>query len=469
MEKRDRRRRLAQDSFHASQREHKDPILFIVRCIYGRKAESYKSYLPRLFDRDTRHSRLSAQRAYTLTNPIAVRSKLMTPPPSKRLRRLASSGRDQGSSRIAVSASDSSTLSNPYGLELDSKEEGGLVGSSFYDHPTIHEFHRILSAAPMTPATFTVNTLPYLIEPGNTYESGFQSSSTAQLDPVPDVFETAASAAICLPILPSQPQEIANHTEEQNRVMSQSVSSVFSTRVSSANVTSLRPLAMSAPSSADGSDVPSFSSQARLDSASGRTSGSGTQSESISIPQGRLRVPDLVVDLARLPPVPLDWQNKCIRITSEEIEPVDVRYESRSQFKATDAYANLGSILKDHAWQSIQKLLHGNDPFIGKVQEFSARFENGQYVEFLSSGYASYLHREFRILLDSYKKYNDNKPKGPKAKPWAHRHPEINTIRGLIKHFLTISQAFELKMSWKLDLAILSVNPWPRLPKSRQG
>jgi hypothetical protein len=469
MEKRDRRRRLAQDSFHASRHERKDPILFIVRRIYGRKAESYKYYLPRLFDRDTRHSRLSAQRAYTLTNPIAVRSKLMTPLPSKRLRRLLSNGSDQGSSHITVSTPASSTLSNPYGLELDSKEEGGLVGSSFYNHPTIYGFDRILSVAPLTPATFTVHTLPYLIETNKTLESGSEGRSKAPCDSVSDVFETAASAATCLPVLPSQPLEIADHPEERNRVMSQSTFSVSSTRFSSANVTSLRPLAILAPSSADGSDVPSFSSQARLGSASGRTSGSGTQSDSVSIPQGGLRVPDLVVDLANLPPMPREWQNKCIRITCKGAEPVDVRYESRSQFKATDAFTNLGAILEDPAWQSIQKLLHGNDPFIGKVQEFSARFENGQYVEFLSSGYASYLHREFRILLDSYKKYNDNKPKGPKAKPWAHRHPEINTIRGLMKHFLTISQAFELKISWRLDLATLSVDPWPRLPKSRQG
>lgn len=180
-------------------------------------------------------------------------------------------------------------------------------------------------------------------------------------------------------------------------------------------------------------------------------------------------MPDLVVDLANLPRLPLEWQNKCIRITCEGIEPVDVRYESRSQFKATDAFTNLGSILKDHAWQSIQKLLHDSDPFYGKVQEFSARFENGHYVRFLSSGYASHLYREFRILLNSYEKYNDEKPKGPKAKPWARRHPEINTMRGLMKHFLTISQAFELKTSWGLDLATLSVNPWPRLPKSKQN
>lgn len=180
-------------------------------------------------------------------------------------------------------------------------------------------------------------------------------------------------------------------------------------------------------------------------------------------------MPDLVVDLANLPPRPREWQNKCIRITREGAEPVDVRYESRSQFKATDAFDKLRSILKDDTWQSIQKLLHGSDPLYGKVQEFSAHFENGQYVQFLSSGYASYLHREFRILLDSHKKYNDDKPKGPKAKPWARRNPEVNTMRGLMKHFLTISQAFELKTSWGLDLAILSVNPWPRLPKSRQG
>lgn len=395
----------------------------------------------------------------------------MTPPPSKRLRRPSSNGRDQGSGCITVSASDSSTLSNPYGLELDSKEEGGLVDPSFYRHPTIYELDRILSAAPMTPATFTVNTLPYLTETDNTHESGSQGSSKAQSDPVPDVFKAAASAATCLPILPSQPLKLVDGLREPGKVLIHPIASVSSAGSSSANVTSLRPLAMSAPSSTGGSISISYtlSSQPTLGSASGRTSGSGTQSDAISIPQGRLRVPDLVVDLAHLPPVPLEWQNKCIRITCEGIEPVDVRYESRSQFKTTDAFANLGSISKDSAWQSIQKLLHGSDPFYGKVQEFSARFNDDQYVRFLSSGYASYLYKEFRILLESYKKYNDHKTKGPKAKPWARRHPEINTMQGLMKHFLTISQAFELKIAWRLDLASLSVNPWPRLPKSRQG
>ncbi|KAG7544314.1 hypothetical protein FFLO_03275 [Filobasidium floriforme] len=385
----------------------------------------------------------------------------MTPPPSKRLRRLASSGRDQGSSRVAVSASDSSTLSNPYGLELDSKEEDGLVGSSFYNHPTIYEFDRILSAAPITPATFTVNSLPYLIETGNTLGSGSEGRSKAPSDSVPDVFETAASAAICLPVLPSQPLEIADHPEEQNRAMSQSKSFVSSARISSANVTSLRPLASSPPSSTGGSTVTgdTLSSRPTLVSASGRTSGSGSRSDSVPIPQGGLRVPDLVVDLANPPPVPREWQNKCIRIIRKGVEPVDVRYESRSQFKTTDAFTNLGGILEDPTWQSIQKLLPGNDPFYGKFKEFSARFENGQYVRFLSSGYASHLYREFRILLNSYEKYNDEKPKGSKAKPWARRHPEINTMRGLMKHFLTISQAFELKTFWGLDLATLSVNP----------
>lgn len=461
MEKRDRRRRLTQDSFRASQREHKDPILFIVRRIYGRKAESYKSYLPRLFDRDTRHSRLSAQRAYTSPNPIAVRSKSMTPPPSKRLRRPSSN--DQRIGSLTLSTSCSSTPLKPYNLDLNLQEESGSVDSLFYEHPTFDlELFK-------TPATFTVDSLPYLNNIGDTQESGSEGGSGAHTSSVSNVFEAAASAATCLPILPSQPLVTANHPEERNRMMSQSALSVSSTRFSSANVASLRPLAILAPSSADGSDVTSFSSQARLGSASGRTSGSGSQSDSVPIMQGGLRVPDLVVDLANLPPVPREWQNKCIRIMCKEIEPVDVRYESRSQFKTTDAFTNLGSILKDPAWQSIQKLLHGSDPFYGKVQEFSARFENGQYVEFLSSCYASYLHREFRILLDSYKKYNDHTPKGPKAKPWAHRNPEIVTIRGLMKHFLTISQAFELKTSWRLDLATLSVNPWPRLPKSRQG